>query len=149
MKRCLRFYFRSSFYITGFLFFLILFSFHFSFAQLGENPLPFINEEPKFDTAPQFHGGSEALYKYFSDSVRYPESTKTKNFSGAVYLKFMVDTNGAIHNITPINGIPGVPELVKESLRLIEAMPPWIPASKGGKPVEAEYYLSIPFHNKY
>lgn len=130
------------------LFFLSLVSFHISLAQQGENPLPFVYEEPKFDTAPQFPGGAAALKKYFADSIRYPESVKGKNISGGVYLKFMVATDGSINSITPINGIPGAPELVKESVRLINAMPPWIPASKNGKPVEAEYYLSIPFFRK-
>lgn len=121
---------------------------NFSFAQDGENPLPFVQHEPLFDTAPRFPGGPHALMKYVEDSVRYPEPEKTKGIQGNVYMKFDVTTEGKIINVKAVNGVPGGPNLVKEAERLLQTMPLWLPANKNGNNVEAEYTLSIPFNLK-
>ncbi len=128
-----------------FLFFIFILITKSSFSQSGENPLPFVYEEPKHDTAPQFPGGTTAMMKYFADSIQYPEPERSKGLEGGVYLKFIVSEEGKIIGVTPINGVPGAPNFVKESIRLMYAMPSWIPAKKNGKPVEAEYNLSVPF----
>jgi TonB family protein len=116
-----------------------------SSAQEGENPLPFIQQEPKFDTAPRYPGGTESIIKYFQDSIRYPEPEKTKRIQGDVSVKFVVTRKGKIKNVELVNGVPGGPNLAKEAVRLIQYMPLWEPANKNGKPVDAESYLSVPF----
>lgn len=127
---------------------LLISTINFSFAQDGENPLPFVPHEPLFDTAPCFPGGPPALMKYFEDSIRYPEPEKTKGIQGNVYMKFNVTQEGKITDVKSVNGVPGGPNLAKEAECLLHTMPLWIPANKNGKPVEAEYTLSIPFKLK-
>ncbi|MDP1744209.1 MAG: energy transducer TonB [Bacteroidota bacterium] len=119
-----------------------------SFAQNGEHPLPFVQQEPKYDTAPRFPGGSHAMMKYLDDSIRYPEPERTKFIQGNVMVKFSVTKEGRIIDVQLVNGVPGGPNLARESVRIIQSMPTWIPASKNGKPVEAEYNLSVPFKIK-
>ncbi|MES2140152.1 MAG: TonB family protein [Bacteroidota bacterium] len=119
-----------------------------SFGQNGEHPLPFIQQEPKYDTAPRFPGGSDAMMKYFEDSIRYPEPERTKFIQGNVMVKFSVTKEGKVIDVQLVNGVPGGPNLAKESVRVIQSMPIWIPASKMGKPVEAECNLSVPFKIK-
>ncbi len=127
------------------LFFFISFA-NSSFAQEdGENPLPFIAQESKFDTAPRFPGGTKMMMNYFEKNMRYPEPEKFKKIQGQVSLKFEVDKNGKIKNIKVLNGVAGGPNLAKEAVRLIQNMPLWIPANKNAKPVKSEYFLSIPF----
>ncbi|GDX51259.1 hypothetical protein LBMAG27_03060 [Bacteroidota bacterium] len=123
----------------GFIITIIAFS-NLCFAQEGENPLPWNMPEPVYDTAPQYPGGPTAMRQFFADSVRYPEPEKSKGLQGGVYLKFIVDTSGAVTNVQLINGVPYAPNLAKEALRLMYSMPRWIPATKNGKPVEAEYF---------
>gem|GEM_PF-3407557 len=131
----------------GFLIALLILSTH-SFAQEGENPLPWNMPELAYDTAPQYRGGSNAMLQFFADSVRYPEPEKSKGLQGSVSLKFIVDTSGAVTNVQLINGVPYAPNLAKEAVRLMYSMPHWIPATKNGKRVEAEYFLSVPFRLK-
>lgn len=119
-----------------------------SFAQNGEHPLPFVQQEPKYDTAPRFPGGPHAMMKYFEDSLRYPEPERTKFIQGNVMVKFFVTKDGRIINVQVANGVAGGPNLARESVRIIQSMPIWIPASKKGNPVEAEYTLSVPFKIK-
>ena len=127
------------------LFFFVLFVNN-SFAQEdGENPLPYVAQEPKYDTAPRFPGGTKMMMNYFEKNSRYPEPEKFKKIQGQVSVKFEVDKNGKIKNIKVLNGIAGAPNMAKEAVRLIQQMPLWIPASKNGKPIKAEYFLSIPF----
>ncbi len=130
---------------------LIFLSFiaNFSFAQDGENPLPYVHQEAKFDTAPRFPGGEEAMMKYFADNIIYPQPEKTKGLQGYVSLKFDVTKDGKIINIMATNGVPGAQNLVKEAIRIIKNMPAWIPANKNGIAVDViEYNLNVPFKIK-
>jgi TonB family protein len=116
------------------------------FGQNGENPLPFVYEEPKFDTAPQFPGGSNVLINYLQESIIYPQHELEKKIEGNVLLKFMVSEKGDVYNVQVLNGVPGGANLAAEAKRVISQMPKWIPARKNGKNVEAEYILSVPFY---
>jgi TonB family protein len=116
-----------------------------SFSQEENNALPYFQQEPKYDTAPQFPGGSVAMFKFFTDSIRYPEPEKTKRNEGYVSVKFNVTEEGKINCIQVLNGVPGAPNLAKEAVRLIQLMPDWIPARKNGANIAAEVQISVPF----
>jgi len=130
------------------LFFLCFVSKTCLFSQEGENPLPFVPKEPVYDIAPSFPGGAKAMNAFFQDSIRYPADELKKRKEGYVSMKFDVTKEGKIIHIVPVNGVPGAPNFVKESIRLLNSMPQWVPATKDGKAVQAEYYLNIPFKLK-
>ncbi|MEO5569531.1 MAG: energy transducer TonB [Bacteroidia bacterium] len=127
---------------------ILFFATQISFAQDGENPLPYKFEEAPFDIAPQFPGGTPSMNKFFTDSIRYPEPEKSKGLEGSVQLKFLITKKGKVTKVEAINGTPGAPNFVKEAISIIEKMPLWIPATKKGKSVAAAYYLSVPFKLK-
>jgi protein TonB len=110
-----------------------------------ENPLPVVQKEPAYDSAPQFPGGPDSLSAYIRNNLKYPESLKSTRPEGVVMLKFTVTKKGKIKDVIPVNGVPGAPEFVPEAIRLVLLMPSWIPALKKGKAVDAEYQISIPF----
>lgn len=110
-----------------------------------EHPLPVAHREPPYDVAPSFPGGSEAMYRYFADSLRYPEPERSKGKQGNVLVAFTVDVDGTIRNLRGVNGVPGAPGLMREAFRLLEHMPLWEPARKNGHPVAVEVNTSIPF----
>ena len=124
----------------------ILMNAFFALAQNDENPLPYVHKEPQFDIAPQFKGGPQALNKYFADSIRYPEPEKSKGKHGGVLMKFVITKRGKITKVEAINGVPGAPNFVKEAKRVLESMPRWIPATKNGKKVDADYQMTVPFY---
>ena len=69
----------------------------------------------------EFPGGNDALNKYLSKSIRYPE-------------------------IAQENGIQGVdPALDKEAVCVVKEMPKWKPGKQRGKPVRTKYTLPVVF----
>lgn len=107
--------------------------------------LPMPDDKPVYDIAPQFPGGSEAMMRYFADSVRYPEPERSQHKQGHVLAAFMVDRKGRVTEVRIVNGVPGAPDLAAEARRLLEAMPRWKPATLNGRRVAAEVQLSVPF----
>lgn len=95
------------------------------------------------DEAPEFPGGMEALYKYISENIQYPEQAKEANIEGRVVMQFTVTEDGNIVNVEVARGIGGGCD--EEALRVVKAMPKWKPAIKDGKPVAGQYALPILF----
>lgn len=95
------------------------------------------------DSDPSFPGGSEALKKYVSENTRYPQSAKDNEVEGVVVVGFIVMTDGSLKEVKIVKFVD--PDLEKESLRVVNGMPAWIPAQKGGVAVEAPAKVDIPF----
>lgn len=92
---------------------------------------------------PQFPGGENALKKYLDENTRYPEIAKENGVEGIVMVGFMVMPDGSLQNLKVEKFVD--PDLEKEALRVVGAMPAWIPAEEGGNPIEAPGKVSIPF----
>ncbi len=92
---------------------------------------------------PEFPGGEDALLKFISDSIVYPDEAREAGLEGRVIATFIVDTAGNITNVRIANGIGmGCDE---EVLRVINSMPRWIPGKQRGKPVQVQYALPVKF----
>lgn len=93
---------------------------------------------------PQYPKGEVALYKYLRKQMRYPKELKHYRIHGEVNVQFTILKNGDIpkDSIRVINGLH--PLLDQETIRLIAAMPNWIPAlNQEGKPVNCQYIMPI------
>jgi protein TonB len=97
------------------------------------------------DEVPEFIGGREAMNKYLSENLVYPESAKKKGIEGKVYLKFVISESGNISNVKIQKGIPDCPECDTEAIRVVNNMPDWTPAKTNGKPVNSWYNLPVAF----
>lgn len=95
------------------------------------------------DEKPTYPGGEEAMNKYISENTNYPEIAKENGVEGVVVVGFMVNTDGSLKNLKVQKFVD--PDLEKEALRVVGAMPAWIPAEKDGSPVEAPAKVDIPF----
>lgn len=92
---------------------------------------------------PQFNGGKLGLAKYLQETATYPQRAKEMLTEGKIYLKFIVDEVGSIQHITVLRGIGyGCDE---EAIRVIKAMPNWIPGTEDGIPQKVWHSLSIDF----
>ena len=90
---------------------------------------------------PQFPGGEAAMAKFMIDNFRYPEVDKEMGLQGTVYIRFVVNENGSLSNIEVMRGVSKT--IDAEGVRVIKAMPKWIPAEENGRPVSASY--TVPF----
>jgi len=95
---------------------------------------------------PEYPGGFEALAKYMTANIKYPEAAQKEKAEGTVIVKFTVGTDGALTNITTANeGAPLRQDLVLEAIRVVKGMPKWAPAQDKGKAVKCEMALPVKF----
>lgn len=95
------------------------------------------------DQAPSFPGGEEAMYKWLSENIVYPEAAAKKGKEGRVVVEFLITETGEITNLNIVHGAH--PALNREAVRLIRAMPKWIPGHNEGHPIAVTYTLPITF----
>jgi TonB family protein len=92
---------------------------------------------------PRFPGGDEAYLRWIKENINYPKECKELGIQGRVIAKIIVKADGKITDIE-ITRSPDE-RLSAEAIRLIKAMPDWIPVHKDGKAVESTCYLPIRF----
>ena len=95
------------------------------------------------DQMPEFPGGVGARMQYLAKNVRYPVEAQRKGQQGNVVVKFTVEKDGSITNSHVVRSIS--PLLDAEALRVINAMPKWIPGRHHGKAVSVGYVLPVSF----
>lgn len=119
------------------------------------DPEPEIMREPEREMPPEilevvdvdasFPGGMEKLRVYLEQNLKYPTVAEEMGISGKCYVKFVVSATGSISNVKVVKGVRDCPECDAEAVRVVKAMPNWIPGQVRGKPVNSFYNLPIPF----
>lgn len=91
----------------------------------------------------QFPGGISAMKRFIQDNLEYPKITghSCHQFSGRVYLQFIVCDDGSIQNIELMR--PSNSEFDQIAIDLIKKMPNWIPAEENGQAVTSKVRLPI------
>ena len=92
---------------------------------------------------PQFPGGDVALLKWISDHIRYPAMAQENNIQGRVVVQFVVTKTGAVGEVKVVRGKD--PDLDKEAVRVVKALPKFTPGKMNGHPVNVWYTLPITF----
>jgi TonB family protein len=93
----------------------------------------------------EFPGGRAALLDYLKKSIVLPSVITEMGLSGKVYLQFVVSEDGSISDIKVKRGIDNCEECSEEAIRVVQAMPKWIPARNNGVVVKSYYTLPIVF----
>ena len=93
---------------------------------------------------PQFPGGATKLFEYLAQNINYPTEAEKANIQGRVIVTFVVEKDGSISNAKVVKSV--APSLDAEALRVINAMPNWIPGKQNGKEVRVKYTVPISFH---
>lgn len=99
----------------------------------------------KAEQMPEFPGGEEAMLKFISQNLQYPENAIVNEVEGVVLIKFVVNAKGAIRNIEVISKVRHGFGLEEEAQRVIRKMPLWSPGKSKGKPVSVLFILPISF----
>ncbi|WP_343748989.1 TonB family protein [Fluviicola sp.] len=114
----------------------------------AENPVSVGIEEKVFDVTDspaEFPGGMSILRRFLSENIQFPQSALNRNFSGKVYVRFIVDADGKISNATIKRGIPDCPECDEEALRVVKKMPAFKPGVVNNRNVASYFTLPIMF----
>ncbi|MFN3341778.1 MAG: TonB family protein [Flavobacteriales bacterium] len=109
----------------------------------SESQVPLVDVENQPDVYPVYPGGQDAMMKYLSGSINYPESARIAGKEGKVVVKFVVDKTGKIKDVKIASGVEA--SLDAEAMRVVKEMPDWTPGEKGGKKVNVEMVLPIQF----
>ncbi|MEZ2445244.1 TonB family protein [Chitinophaga sp. RCC_12] len=93
---------------------------------------------------PKFPGGEDALGRYLSKNIRYPEQAQKANVSGTTFVQFIVNADGTIRDVTTIGAKKGY-GLEDEAVRVVKAMPRWKPGMQNERQVAVQFNLPIRF----
>ena len=92
---------------------------------------------------PEFPGGIQMLMKYLSQNIKYPEEAQKSGIEGKVICQFVITKEGMVDNVNVIRSVH--PSLDAEAIRVLKAMPIWIPGEQKGTKVNVQYVLPINF----
>lgn len=93
------------------------------------------------DQQPSFPGGTNALNTFIASNLKYSVVAQEEGIQGRVVVKFIVEKDGSISNVEVDRSVD--PGLDNEAMRVVKAMPKWIPGQINGKAVKVE--CSYPF----
>lgn len=109
---------------------------------------PVVKEEEPVSIAmveqkPEFPGGEAEMYKWLSNNIVYPSAASEEGVQGRVVVEFVVGKDGSISHVRVVR--PRHPAIDKEALRVVKAMPKWMPGRNNGQPVKVTYTLPVTF----
>lgn len=91
----------------------------------------------------EFPGGLKALMTWLSSNLRYPEAAMQNDIQGRVMVKFVVEKDGSIGDVTILKGVDK--DLDREAIRVVKKMPKWQPGKNNGVAVRSYYNLPVVF----
>ena len=92
---------------------------------------------------PQFPGGEKELLSYIAKNLNYPAISAENGIQGKVFVRFVVSALGIVEGIEIIRSLD--PHCDKEAMRVVAALPQWIPGKQNGRNVPVYYTLPISF----
>jgi len=105
----------------------------------NENPLP--PNLIRVDKKPQFPGGEAAMNDFIRANIKYNDFARKNNYSGTVFLKFMVLPTGKLTDFKVEKGVRNS-TLNEEVIRVFSIMPTWEPGFRNGRP--QSFMVSFP-----
>jgi protein TonB len=113
---------------------------------INEPVKPKEEENKVFDVVeqmPSFPGGMAALMAYLQKSIKYPPVAEENGIQGRVICTFVVERDGSVTDVRVAKSVD--PSLDKEAVRVVSAMPKWIPGKQNGQSVRVKYTLPVTF----
>ena len=102
----------------------------------GDGDIPFITVEKM----PRFNGD---LNKWLRKNLRSPARCAEMGIGGKVFVEFVVEKDGSISSINVVRSAD--PDLSQEAIRVVKAMPKWIPGMQRDKAVRVRFTIPITF----
>jgi len=92
---------------------------------------------------PSFEGGVDKMYQWLGENIKYPQEARESGISGTVVVTFVVEKDGSITNVEPLNKIGGGCE--QEAVRVVKLMPKWRGGKQNNMPVRVQFNIPIKF----
>ena len=92
---------------------------------------------------PEYPGGMPAMIDFLQTNMTYPKDAEKQKVEGRVLVMFIVETDGSVSDVKVARNV--FPSLDEEAVRVVEAMPKWIPGKEKGKAVRVKYTLPVVF----
>src|SRR3989304_2526600 len=105
---------------------LVIFLFSLSILSKAQDTTKTISKPP-IEVFPSFPGGDDALMKFVIKN-RHFENADDRNQIGIVKVTFVIEKDGSIMEPRVIQSVSVFYD--KEAIRIVKAMPNWIPGSK-------------------
>ena len=96
------------------------------------------------ESMPEFPGGTQAMYKYIGENLKYPVIAQENGIQGRVVCQFTVNKDGSLVDIEVVRSA-GDASLDKEAVRVIKSMPKWKPGKHRNPPVRVKFTLPVNF----
>ena len=90
------------------------------------------------DIKPDYKGGVKDFYKFIGKNFRIPNE---EGLNGKIITTFVIEIDGSITDIKVLQDIGY--GTAKETIRVMQMCPNWIPAQKNGKPVRSFFTMPI------
>ena len=99
----------------------------------------FVEEEADFP------GGVAEMSKFINENIDYPQEAIDLNIKGRVTVRFVVEKDGRISNVSVATPLAGCKACDKAAVKLVEKMPSWKAGKNGGREVRTWVTLPIKF----
>ncbi|MDR1273539.1 MAG: energy transducer TonB [Odoribacteraceae bacterium] len=92
---------------------------------------------------PTFIGGDRAMRSWIGKRLRYPSIAEQNGVQGVVIVQFVIGSKGEIRDVSVARSAD--PSLDEEAIRMVSAMPDWLPGRQGGVPVPVRFSMPVTF----
>lgn len=113
---------------------------------ISYEPMPIMDENEILTYAevmPEFPGGMKEMLKFINQNLVYPQELIDTDFSGRVFVQFVVTKTGEIEKVSIAKGIDSISGLNQAAIRLVKQMPKWSPGINKGKEVNVKMIIPI------
>lgn len=84
------------------------------------------------------------LVEKIKNEMEYPEECLEADIKGRVIVKFVIETDGSVSDVTVARSVH--PLLDAEAVRLIQALPKWQPGKRYGIVDRFYFYMPVTFN---
>ena len=93
---------------------------------------------------PSFPGGNEALMRFISEHVVYPEEAYKNHIEGKVVVQFIIEETGKVGEVRVARSVNE--DLDREAVRVMKLLPEFSPGRNAkGEPIKVWYTMPVTF----
>lgn len=105
--------------------------------------IPFLKGCENEDKDAQKACSDQKMLEGIFRQIKYPMSARLNNVQGTAVIRFVIEKDGTLSNITTMRGI--CEDIEKECIRVVNLMPAWNAGTQNGEPVRVQFSLPIKF----